>query len=234
MENNNLQGQDIAYNIKRHIKRLGVGILTFSLCASTMICIGQENDDSEMLYKGIIVSENLGVQDTLDTTKASYDEIAVAKADSIELARMEGTERAAEDEALAKEQKKRDLLAAQKLEAEKKETDYVADSVEPQDADSEKYGDFLGVFEVTAYCPCKKCCGKTNGITASGKKAKAGRTIATSSQFSFGTKLVVGGKVYTVEDRGGAIKGNRIDIFFASHKQALQFGRRKMKVYRYQ
>lgn len=233
MENNNLQVQDVAYNIKRHLKRVGVGILTFSLCASTVICLHQENDDSEMLYKGIIVSEELGVQDTLATTKASYEEIAVAKAESVALARMEGTEKAAEDEALAEEQRKRDLLAAEKLEAKKKETEYVADSVDPQDADSDKYGEYLGTFTVTAYCPCARCCGKSNGITASGKKAKAGRTIATSSQFSFGTKLVVGGKVYTVEDRGGAIKGNRIDIFFASHKQALQFGRRKMKVYRY-
>ena len=45
------------------------------------------------------------------------------------------------------------------------------------------------IFKVTAYCSCAKCCGKTNGITASGTKATAGRTVATSSQFSFGTQL---------------------------------------------
>lgn len=83
---------------------------------------------------------------------------------------------------------------------------------------------------VTAYCPCLKCCGKTNGITASGKKAKANHTIATSSKYKFGTKIEIAGYgVYTVEDRGGAIQGDRIDIFFNTHEEALKFGRRTLK-----
>ena len=80
------------------------------------------------------------------------------------------------------------------------------------------------IFKVTAYCSCAKCCGKTNGITASGTKATAGRTIATSAQFSFGTKLDIGGYTYVVEDRGGAIQGNRIDIYMNSHAEALAWG----------
>ena len=80
------------------------------------------------------------------------------------------------------------------------------------------------LFKVTAYCPCIKCCGKTNGITASGTKATQGRTIAASSQFSFGTKLLINGTTYTVEDRGGAIKGNRIDVYFNTHSEALAWG----------
>ena len=80
------------------------------------------------------------------------------------------------------------------------------------------------LFKVTAYCPCIKCCGKTNGITASGTKAKEGRTIATSSQFSFGTKLLINGTTYTVEDRGGAIKGNKIDVYFDTHAEAIAWG----------
>ena len=83
---------------------------------------------------------------------------------------------------------------------------------------------------VTAYCPCVKCCGKTNGITASGKKAKANHTIATSSKYKFGTKIEIEGYgIYTVEDRGGAIQGNRIDIYFNTHEEALKFGRRTLK-----
>ena len=54
------------------------------------------------------------------------------------------------------------------------------------------------IFKVTAYCSCAKCCGKTTGITASGTKATAGRTIATSGQFAFGTKLIINGQEYTV------------------------------------
>lgn len=85
--------------------------------------------------------------------------------------------------------------------------------------------------EATAYCPCASCCGKETGITASGTKATAGRTIAASSNYSFGTKIEIEGLgVYTVEDRGGAINGNRIDIFFNTHQEALNFGRRQIKM----
>ena len=80
------------------------------------------------------------------------------------------------------------------------------------------------IFKITAYCPCSKCCGKKTGITASGTRATAGRTVAASSQYAFGTKLLINGKVYTVEDRGGAIKGNKIDIYMNTHAEALAWG----------
>lgn len=79
-------------------------------------------------------------------------------------------------------------------------------------------------YKVTAYCSCAKCCGKATGRTASGTRATAGRTVATSGKFSFGTQLNIGGHVYTVEDRGGAINGNRIDIYVNSHSEALRWG----------
>ena len=80
------------------------------------------------------------------------------------------------------------------------------------------------IFKITAYCACSKCCGKATGYTASGTKATAGRTIAASSQYAFGTKMIINGKEYTVEDRGGAITGNKIDIFMNSHAEALAWG----------
>ncbi len=86
------------------------------------------------------------------------------------------------------------------------------------------------VYKITAYCPCSLCCGKATGRTASGTKATAGRTVAAPSNFAFGTKLNIGGTVYTVEDRGGAIKGNRIDIFVGSHAEALRWGVRYLPV----
>lgn len=89
----------------------------------------------------------------------------------------------------------------------------------------------LGKFKITAYCSCSKCCGKSDGITASGAKATAGRTIAAPSTFKFGTKLIINGHEYTVEDRGGAIKGNRIDIYFDSHQEALNFGVKYIEVF---
>ena len=80
------------------------------------------------------------------------------------------------------------------------------------------------IFKVTAYCSCAKCCGKTTGMTASGTKATAGHTVAASGQFAFGTKLIINGQEYTVEDRGGAIQGNRIDIYMNSHAEAVAWG----------
>ena len=85
-------------------------------------------------------------------------------------------------------------------------------------------------YKITAYCPCSKCCGKATGRTASGTKATAGRTVAASSKFAFGTKLNIGGHIYTVEDRGGAVTGNKIDIFVNSHAEALQWGVRYLPV----
>ena len=80
------------------------------------------------------------------------------------------------------------------------------------------------IFKVTAYCSCAKCCGKVTGRTASGAHAVAGQTVAASGQFAFGTKLNINGKEYTVEDRGGAIQGNRIDIYMNSHAEAMAWG----------
>lgn len=85
-------------------------------------------------------------------------------------------------------------------------------------------------YKITAYCPCSKCCGKSTGRTASGTTATPGRTVAASSKFAFGTKLNIGGHVYTVEDRGGAVNGNKIDIFVSTHSEALAWGVRYLPV----
>jgi 3D (Asp-Asp-Asp) domain-containing protein len=94
--------------------------------------------------------------------------------------------------------------------------------------------EYLGKFTLTAYCSCSRCCGKwASGNTASGKKAKADRTIATDPKvIPLGTEVVINKKIYVAEDTGGAIKGNRIDVFFDSHSDALDFGRQKAKVYK--
>ena len=80
-------------------------------------------------------------------------------------------------------------------------------------------------FKLTAYCACAKCCGKTDGITASGTKATQGRTIAVDPRvIPYGTKVIINGHTYVAEDCGGAIKENRIDVYFNSHSEALKFG----------
>ena len=94
------------------------------------------------------------------------------------------------------------------------------------------------LMEVTAYCPCDICCGKhSKGITASGKAVSfnGGRFVAADTRvLPFGTKIRVpgydGGNVVSVADKGGAIKGNKLDVFFPDHKAALRWGRQMLPV----
>ncbi len=84
---------------------------------------------------------------------------------------------------------------------------------------------------VTAYCPCRKCCGPgAKGITASGARAK-GRMVAADRSVPFGTRIYIPGYgLARVTDRGGAIKGNRLDLLMPTHEQALRWGRRTATV----
>ena len=89
----------------------------------------------------------------------------------------------------------------------------------------------IETYIATAYCPCNRCCGKTDGITATGTKATAGRTIAVDPQkIPLGSTVIINGQTYVAEDIGGAVKGNRVDIFFNTHAEALKFGRRTVNV----
>jgi 3D (Asp-Asp-Asp) domain-containing protein len=93
-------------------------------------------------------------------------------------------------------------------------------------------------MQVTAYCPCKRCCGPTaQGLTASGRPISfnAGRFVAADTHvLRFNTRLVIPGYAdeapVQVIDRGGAIKGNHIDLFFPTHDQARQWGMKWMAV----
>lgn len=113
----------------------------------------------------------------------------------------------------------------------------VVDSVEEvnndgaKDTEVETVQPVVEEYVITAYCPCTKCCGKSDGITASGEKAVEGVTIAADTNIlPFGTKVIIDGNTYIVQDRGGAIKGNRIDLYFDSHQEALNFGRQTKEV----
>lgn len=90
----------------------------------------------------------------------------------------------------------------------------------------------LGVFETTAYCPCRSCSGGWGRHTCTGAVATAGHTIAVDPRvIPFGSKVMVNGVVYTAEDCGGAVKGSHIDIFVNTHKEARQHGVQSAEVY---
>ncbi|CDD64934.1 nlpC/P60 family protein [Firmicutes bacterium CAG:882] len=81
-------------------------------------------------------------------------------------------------------------------------------------------------FTITAYCGCEKCCGKNDRITATGAYAIEGVTIAVDpAVIPYGSLVDIEGiGTFIAEDCGGAIKGNKIDIYFERHEDALRFG----------
>lgn len=105
--------------------------------------------------------------------------------------------------------------------------------IEPTTEEETIYRENLGAFVITAYCPCSKCCGEwADGITSTGTVATEGRTIAVDpSVIPYGSVVEINGVNYIAEDCGGAIKKNRIDIYFDSHDDALEWGVQKHDVF---
>ena len=85
-----------------------------------------------------------------------------------------------------------------------------------------------GTCYITHYCNCSACCGQwAGGATASGTMPTAGRTVA--MDLPFGTQVMIGNTIYTVEDRG--VSGMWVDIYCNSHAEALQRGAYYADVY---
>lgn len=79
-----------------------------------------------------------------------------------------------------------------------------------------------GRYRMSHFCPCRKCNGSNAGRTASGAPMTVGRTVATGREFPFGTRLLINGTIYTVEDRG--VPNGCVDILVDSHSEAYQRG----------
>ena len=90
--------------------------------------------------------------------------------------------------------------------------------------------------EITAYTAGYESCGKhpsdpAYGITANGNKVKKGIIAADTNVLPFGTKVYIEGLgVFTVDDTGSAIKGNKIDVYMDNVDDAIKFGRQHRKV----
>lgn len=90
----------------------------------------------------------------------------------------------------------------------------------------------LGEFKLTAYCSCPICCGewaynRPNGIVygSTGERLREGYSIAVDPNvIPYGTEVIINGHTYKAQDCGGAIKRNRIDVYFEDHNEALKFG----------
>ena len=85
------------------------------------------------------------------------------------------------------------------------------------------------VVNASAYTAAADECGKSDGITASGKKVQANHTLACPKQYQMGPKIEIDSMgTYVCEDRGGAIKANHFDIYMPTKKEAFAFGRQNL------
>lgn len=102
----------------------------------------------------------------------------------------------------------------------------------------------LGEFRLTAYCSCEECCGvwaecrpvDEDGneivIGDSGEVLEVGKSIAVDPEvIPYGTRVYIYGHEYIAQDCGGAIKGNRVDIYFENHEETVEFGIRYAEVF---
>lgn len=192
------------------------------------------------------------------TTGISYSDMVNVNYETEQLAQLERAEQQIDEILTARRQDKRDQAALEALTAvhtgpgeigeydpnavvvASAETDTTTTTTTastptyvPADANG-KY-QYLGEYLLTAYCPCPICCGKwsnmENPTTASGARATAGWTIAAPKNFAFGTKIMIDGQIYEVQDRGGAITGNHFDVFCNTHQEALNFNMRTTSAY---
>lgn len=98
----------------------------------------------------------------------------------------------------------------------------------------------IGTFTVTAYCSCEKCCGewasnRPNGVVygASGEQLIADYSIATDVEvIPYGETILINDQEYVAHDCGGAIQGNRIDIYMSSHEKALEWGVQNIEIFK--
>lgn len=146
----------------------------------------------------------------------------------------------------------KDLLNSRLIILEKKsvihsntEFEGFLEETKKKDPETEEREKFLAKFEkdkkstnlpqkkffvnASAYTASADECGKSDGITASGLKVREQETIACPPLFPFGTKIKIETMgTYICEDRGGAIKGNHIDIYMETKKEAFSFGRQNL------
>lgn len=99
--------------------------------------------------------------------------------------------------------------------------------------EEERPKELLGIFRITAYCPCEYCSKGWGTQTSSGRTAQPNHTIAVDkSIIPYFTEISINGHIYVAEDTGGAIKGKRIDIFFSTHEEVAAFGVQYIEVYK--
>ena len=98
----------------------------------------------------------------------------------------------------------------------------------------------LNTSAYTASTCDKKPTDKGYGITASGARVKSWYTVAAGKAYPMGTVIYIpalknkpNGGWFVVQDRGGAIKNNKLDIYMSTYNECIQFGRKNLECYIY-
>ena len=83
-----------------------------------------------------------------------------------------------------------------------------------------------GMFTITGYCSCDICCpSSVSNLTYSGTEPQPEHTVSADINiFPIGARLMINDIIYTVEDIGSNVIENKIDIFYATHEEALAHG----------
>lgn len=163
-------------------------------------------------------------------------ENTVVKENSIEIEKAEEIEEPKEIKAIEKNKEIKEV----------EKTEEIEDAEEIKEIEVKPKKISLGEFKLTAYCSCEKCCGSYaknrpvdkygNKIVygSSGKVLKEGISVAVDTKvIPFGTKVIINDKEYIAQDTGGAIKGNKIDVYFEDHQRASDFGVKYEEVFFY-
>ena len=118
--------------------------------------------------------------------------------------------------------------------------------IEEQDAPIVKQPQLvsLGEFLITAYCSCEICCDHyalDRPLDENGNeivKGSIGQVLTPEYSIAidptvipYGTEVMFGGNTYLAQDCGGAIKGNRIDVYFSDHQLALEWEKQYHEVF---
>lgn len=92
-------------------------------------------------------------------------------------------------------------------------------------------GTLLGLFTTSGYCSCEKC-SSGNNLTYSGTVPQARHTISADIDvLPIGSKIRIGETIYTVEDIGSSVNGNKVDIYYDSHEDAWAHGLQQQEVF---
>lgn len=98
----------------------------------------------------------------------------------------------------------------------------------------------LNTSAYTASTCGKKPTNKGYGITASGKRATCWYTVAAGKGYPMGTIIYIpyfknkpNGGWFVVQDRGGAITNNKLDVYMNTYNECMKFGRRNLECYIY-